>query len=111
MAPMLTLADLAADPDRFHLIDVRDAEDYAAAHVAGAVHIPLAKLDVRACEFPAGKIPVTICGKGGGRSVEGAHILQRRGHHGALWLEGGTNGWLMWCQENSQYTGTDRAAR
>jgi len=94
MAGMLTLAALAADPDRFHLIDVRDAEDYAAAHVAGAVHVPLADLAARADEIPAGKTPVTICGKGGGRSAEGADILDQLGHPGALWLEGGTNGWL-----------------
>ncbi len=93
MAQMLTLAALAADPDRFHLIDVRDAEDYAAAHVAGAVHIPLAALEDRAGEIPAGKTPVTICGKGGGRSAEGADILKRLGQASALWLEGGTNGW------------------
>jgi rhodanese-related sulfurtransferase len=93
MAQMLTLAALAADPDRFHLIDVRDAEDYAAAHVAGAVHIPLADLADRADELPAGKTPVTICGKGGGRSAEGADILTRLGHPDALWLEGGTTGW------------------
>jgi len=35
MAKMLTLRALAADPDRFHLIDVRNADDYAAAHVKG----------------------------------------------------------------------------
>ncbi|SMH38578.1 rhodanese-like domain-containing protein [Maritimibacter sp. HL-12] len=94
MAGMLTLGALAADPDRFHLIDVRDAEDYAAAHVAGAVHVPLSDLAARADEIPAGKTPVTICGKGGGRSAEGADILDKLGHPGALWLEGGTNGWL-----------------
>ena len=94
MAKMLTLAALAADPDRFHLIDVRDAEDYAAAHVTGAVHIPLAELAGRADEIPAGRTAVTICGKGGGRSAEGADILKRLGHPDALWLEGGTNGWL-----------------
>ena len=93
MAQMLTLAALAADPDRFHLIDVRDAEDYAAAHVAGAVHIPLADLEDRADELPAGKTPVTICGNGGGRSAEGADILNKLGHPDALWLESGTNGW------------------
>lgn len=92
MAAMLTLAALAADPDRFHLIDVRDAEDYAAAHVAGAVHISLSELEVRARELPAGKTPVTICGKGGGRSAEGADILNRFVHPDALWLEGGTTG-------------------
>lgn len=94
MVQMLTLAALAADPDRFHLIDVRDAEDYAAAHVTGAVHIPLAGLAARAGEIPAGKRPVTVCGKGGGRSAEGADMLQELGHLDALWLEGGTTGWL-----------------
>lgn len=94
MAEMLTLAALAADPDRFHLIDVRDAEDYSAAHVAGAVHIPLAELGTRASELPAAKTPVTICGKGGGRSAEGADTLNKLGHPDALWLEDGTNGWL-----------------
>lgn len=94
MAEMLTLAALAADPDHFHLIDVRDAEDYAAAHVAEAVHIPLAELEGRAGELTVGKTPVTICGKGGGRSAEGADMLNKLGHPDALWLEGGTTGWL-----------------
>lgn len=94
MAEMLTLAALAADPERFHLIDVRDAEDHADAHVAGAVHIPLADLAARAGEIPAGRTAVAICGKGGGRSAEGAEMLTRLGHPDALWLEGGTNGWL-----------------
>lgn len=93
MAQMLTLAALAADPDRFHLIDVRDSEDYAAAHVAGAVHIPLAAVEDRAGEIPSGKTPVTICGKGGGRSAEGADMLNKLGYLDALWLEGGTTGW------------------
>jgi rhodanese-related sulfurtransferase len=94
MAQMLTLAALADDPDRFHLIDVRDAEDYATAHVTGAVHIPLAELEARVGEIPTGKTPVTICGKGGGRSAEGADILNRLCHPDALWLEGGTIGLL-----------------
>ncbi len=94
MAGMLTLAALAANPDRFHLIDVRDAEDYAAAHVAGAVHFLLVELEGRAGELPAGRTPVTICGKGGGRSAAGADMLTKLGHPDALWLEGGTTGWL-----------------
>lgn len=95
MAQMLTLTALAADPGRFHLIDDRDAEDYAAAHVAGAVHIPLAELEDRAGELPAGRTPVTICGKGGGRSAEGADMLNKLGHPDAVWLEGGTSGWRV----------------
>jgi len=61
MAQMLTLA---AKPDRCHLIDGRDAEDSAAAHVAEAVRVPLADLAARVSEIPAGKTPVAICGKG-----------------------------------------------
>lgn len=94
MAEMLTLAALAVDPNRFHLIDVRDADDYAAAHVAGAVNVPLAELAARVVELPTGRTPVAICGKGGGRSAEGVDILNRLGHPDALWLEGGTTGWL-----------------
>lgn len=93
-ADMLTLAALAADPGRYHLIDVRDAEDYAAAHVEGAVHIPLSELADRASEIPASKTPVTICGKGGGRSTTGVNLLRKLGHSDALWLEGGAKGWL-----------------
>ncbi len=101
MAKMLTLTTLAADPDHFHLIDVRDADDYAAAHVTGAVHIPLSGLEARVDEIPAGKTPVTICGKGGGRSTEGAILLKKVGHPDALWLEGGTTGWLARHKQDS----------
>lgn len=69
---MLTLAALAADPDRFQLIDDRGARDFAAAHVAGAGHIALAEIGTGASKLPAGKTAVTLCGKGGGRSAEGA---------------------------------------
>lgn len=95
MARMLTLAELAADLDRYFLIDVRDAEEFAAAHVEGATHIPLIELADRAAEVPATKIPVTICGKGGGRSTEGAELLCKLGHPDVQWLDGGTTGWLQ----------------
>jgi rhodanese-related sulfurtransferase len=58
------------------------------------VHIPLAELADQAGDIPAGRTAVTICGKGGGRSAEGAEMLNRLGHPDARWLEGGTNGWL-----------------
>lgn len=78
MAQMLALAALAADPDRFHLINVRDAEDYAAA---------------QAGELPADRTPVTICGNCSGRSADGADLLNKLGHPDAVWLEGGRTGW------------------
>lgn len=90
----LSLDALAAHPERYQLIDVRDAQDYAAAHVEGAVHIPLAELAARFAEIAGDRIPVTVCGKGGGRSAEGADLLVGLGREGAQALEGGTLGWL-----------------
>jgi rhodanese-related sulfurtransferase len=94
MARMLTLSALTADPSRYYLIDVRDVDDYAAAHGEGAVHTPLAELGLHSHQIPRDKIAVTICGKGGGRSAEGVDILRKLGQPDALWLEG-TNGWLQ----------------
>lgn len=94
MPGLLTLVDLAAHPERYQLIDVRDAQDHATAHVEGAVHIPLLELAKRLAEISPDLIPVTICGKGGGRSAEGANLLAALGREGALALEGGTLGWL-----------------
>jgi rhodanese-related sulfurtransferase len=102
MAGILTLANLAADPGRYYLIDVRDAQDHAAAHVAGAVNIPLAQLAARLGEIAGDRIPVTICGKGGGRSAEGADLLIRLGRKGALALEGGTQGWLAYSKATDE---------
>lgn len=68
MADTLTPKALAANPERYHLIDVRDAEDYAAGHVEGAVHIPLAELEARLGEIPDDRVLVAICRVGGGRS-------------------------------------------
>lgn len=93
MANTLTPKALAANPERSHLIDVRDAEDYAAGHVEGAVHIPLAELEARLREIPDDRVPVAICRVVGGRSAATAELLIRSGHPDALALEGGTLGW------------------
>ena len=58
------------------------------------VHIPLAELVARLGEISVALIPVTVCGKGGGRSAEGADLLVALGRESALALEGGTLGWL-----------------
>lgn len=93
MAETLTPKVPAANPERFHLIDVRDAEDYVAGHVEGAVHIPLAELEARLGAIPDDRVPVAIRRVGGGRSAAAAKLLSRSGHPDALVLEGGTLGW------------------
>ena len=91
---MLPLADLNAHPDRYTLIDVRDAAEFSARHIPGATNVPLSALQSEVGRIPIGKVPVTRCGKGGGRSAEAAARLRALGLHETVWLEGGTIGWF-----------------
>jgi len=43
------------------LIDVRDADSYLQAHIPGAMHIPLARVDGEIPYLPKGKPIVTYC--------------------------------------------------
>lgn len=85
---------LRADPARFHVIDVRDPDDHAAGHADGAVTVPLARLLADGAKVPAGRVPVTVCGKGGGRSAEAAEALRKAGHADTAWLCGDTKAWM-----------------
>ncbi len=91
---MLSLADFAANPERYRLIDVRDEAEFSERHMPGASSVPLGRLQSLVPDIPAGSVPVTLCGKGGGRSAEAAVALRTMGLARAIWLEGGTNGWF-----------------
>jgi len=43
------------------VVDVRSAEDYAAAHAHGAVSIPLAEIEKRSKELPRESFIITYC--------------------------------------------------
>jgi 3-mercaptopyruvate sulfurtransferase SseA len=43
------------------VIDVRDVEDYTAAHIPGAIHIPLSYMQGELPYLPRGKPIVTYC--------------------------------------------------
>ena len=55
-ATLRALAERGAPPT---FVDVRDAEEYAAGHVPGALHIPLDDLPGRLGELPPGRPVVT----------------------------------------------------
>ncbi len=79
---------------QLQLIDVRSAEEFAEKHIPGAIHIPLDELETRSGKFPKEAVIITICGKGGGRSAQGAVLLQQLGFAKANFLCGGTFGWF-----------------
>jgi rhodanese-related sulfurtransferase len=84
---------LRAEGRRVVVVDVRSAEEFAAGHVAGALHVPGAELAAHADELRGAELVVTVCGKGGGRSAEGAALLRSLGVRARL-LGGGTFAWL-----------------
>jgi rhodanese-related sulfurtransferase len=79
--------------ENIQIIDVRSPDEFSEGHVPNSVNLPLAKLEAAAAGLDKSTLFVTVCGKGGGRSTEGANKLQSLGLQ-AVWLCGGTFGWL-----------------
>jgi rhodanese-related sulfurtransferase len=76
------------------VIDVRSPEEFAAAHVDGALNIPLDALAERAGDLTRDALLVTTCGSGGGRSEQAAALLRELGFPSVRSLCGGTRAWL-----------------
>jgi rhodanese-related sulfurtransferase len=90
-------------PDRggWHLVDVREADEFEAGHLPGARHMPRGFLEVRADLEHKKRDPwladrsrklVLYCG-GGHRSALAAQSLQRMGFREVRSLAGGWAGW------------------
>lgn len=76
------------------VIDVRSAEEFAAGHIEGALHVPVAEIEADPSRLPLHQPLVTACGKGGGRSAGAAAALAAAGAVDVGFLEGGTLAWL-----------------
>ncbi len=74
------------------VLDVRNPDEYAQAHVPGAVLIPLPELAARQDEIPEADPLYVICAVGG-RSLTATKALVDAGYR-AVSVAGGTNGWI-----------------
>ena len=84
------------------LLDVREPAEFAAAHIAGSLHVPRGILESAADwdyddtvpELAAGQAReiVVVC-RSGNRSVLAAHTLQRMGFAHVVSLKTGVRGW------------------
>jgi rhodanese-related sulfurtransferase len=83
---LVTAGRIGARP----VLDVRQAAEYAAGHVPGAVHVELGDLPARFRDAPRGA--VVMCGHGE-RAMTAASLLQRAGHDGLAVLAGGAPNW------------------
>jgi rhodanese-related sulfurtransferase len=75
------------------VLDVRDADEFAEAHIPGSVHIPYAQLAGRLGELPSDRVIAAVC-SGGKRSGPAVSILQREGFEGLVHVgHGGVGTW------------------
>ncbi len=89
----VTALDSRRRASSVQLIDVRSPDEWAAGHLPGAVHIPLAALPDRITEIDAGK-PIVVHCQGGGRSAIAASFLRAQGIESVSNLEGGYDAWV-----------------
>ena len=81
------------DSGEYQLIDVREQEEYAAAHIPGALNIPLSELPARFDEISEESPALLVCNTGI-RSSQAALFLAGMGYEDLYNLEDGTKGWM-----------------
>ncbi len=74
------------------VLDVREPDEYAEGHVAGARSLPLSELSARALEVPEDQVVYLVC-QGGGRSAQAAELLSAEGRD-VRSVAGGTTAWI-----------------
>lgn len=84
-----TVAALGTDTT---IVDVREADEWASGHIAGAVHIPLGSLAARAGELDPARPVITVC-RSGRRSLEAVTLLNAAGIFDARSMAGGMMAW------------------
>jgi len=90
--PTVTVADLTDDAlGAVRVLDVREDDEFAGGHIAGAQHIPLGQLPGRLDEIPDDVRVVCVCAVGA-RSARAAHFLNAAGKD-AVNLDGGMFQW------------------
>ena len=93
--PTVAVADLpqaSQGPGAPVYLDVREDEEFAAGHVPGALHVPLAELPERAGELPDAPV-LTLC-RTGGRAGRAAVWLREHGRDATV-VEGGSIAWAQ----------------
>jgi hydroxyacylglutathione hydrolase len=78
--------------DQNLVIDVRQANEYAAGHVPGSIHLAAGSLPDRLDELPRDRPIVTICASGM-RSSIAASLLRSAGFADVSWVASGVPAW------------------
>jgi rhodanese-related sulfurtransferase len=79
------------------LVDVREADEFAAGHLAGAVHIPRGLLEFKFSANPALQardLKLVLYCKTSGRAALAASALQEMGYQNVQSIAGGFDAWV-----------------
>ena len=92
-----TVADVKARLDRgetFELVDVREDEEYARDHAAGARHLGrgILERDIETA-VPDKETEIDVYCGGGYRSALAAESLQKMGYRNVISMDGGIRAW------------------
>lgn len=92
-----TVADVKARLDRgeaFELVDVREDEEYARDHAAGARHLGrgILERDIETA-IPDREAEIVLYCGGGFRSALAAESLQKMGYRNVISMDGGIKAW------------------
>ena len=92
-----TVADVQARLDRgekFHLVDVREDQEWDKGHLPGAVHLGKGVIERDIEERIADpQAPIVLYCGGGYRSALAAFNLQKMGYTNVISMDGGFRGW------------------
>ncbi|HEX8944755.1 MAG TPA: molybdopterin-synthase adenylyltransferase MoeB [Gemmatimonadaceae bacterium] len=92
ITPTELAARIASGDDSFDLIDVREPNEWAIAHIDRARLIPLAKIPASLPSFDKGREIVLMC-RSGARSADAARFMQKAGFTRVKNLVGGILRW------------------
>ncbi|AZI57035.1 rhodanese-like domain-containing protein [Nakamurella antarctica] len=88
--PEIPVSELPSDAV---LLDVREADEWAAGHAPSAVHVPMSALAERLDDLPEGDPIYVIC-RSGGRSARVTSYLNTHGWN-AVNVAGGMSAWAL----------------
>jgi rhodanese-related sulfurtransferase len=75
------------------LVDIREPDEFARAHVAGARNLPLSGLATSQLAVPPGQAVLFQCRSGGRTEANAAALAAKAGDHAAFLVAGGLEAW------------------
>jgi rhodanese-related sulfurtransferase len=91
---VLSVKQMLERGEKFILLDCREADEVAAARIAGSVHIPLREIPARLTELESAKDGrIVVHCHHGGRSQRVTHFLRQQGFLQAQNMSGGIDAW------------------